>query len=546
MKATALEKLAGGLRQKPILLGASLILVTLLLYGRVAHYEFLVFDDKPYITQNDHINTGLKVGNVVWAFTSFREGNWHPITWLSHMADCQWFGLNSGHHHLVNLALHAANVLLLFWLLQTATGAVWRSFFVAALFAMHPMNVETVAWVAERKSLLSAFFSLLTIAAYGWYVRRPSWRKYTVLVLGFSMALMSKPMAVSLPFVLLMVDYWPLKRYESLPFRTRWARLSIEKAPLFLMSAASSIVTMMAQRSGGAMADTSVVPLPVRLGNAVISYVAYIGKAVWPSKLSVFYPHPERAWPLSDVIAASVILIAITAAVFYFHRARYLAMGWCLFVVTLVPVIGIVQVGRQALADRYVYIPCIGLFIIVAWGLNDLVSAASVPRPVAAIVALAVISGLMLTTNNYLSYWQNGIKLFTRASLVANQPDFMIEDALADALATSGRYNEAYQHYGNACVLRPRYPLCHYNMGQILFTRHQLQDALQQLQLAGSLTDNKDLAVSCLINSGEILLALGDYQTAQTRLDAALQIDPKNGVALQLRQRALTQSSANP
>ncbi len=543
--ASPMEQFVAHLRQKPMLLGPLLLFATLLLYCRVAHYEFLIFDDKPYVTQNIHVNTGLSIANAVWAFTSFHEGNWHPITWLSHMADCQSFGLKPGPPHLVNVVMHAVNVLLLFWLLQRATGAVGRSFFVAALFAVHPLNVETVAWVAERKSLLSALFSLLTIAAYGLYARRPGWKKYMVVVATFALALMSKPMAVSLPVVLLLLDYWPLQRYEDLPLRPKWMRLSMEKLPLLLMSAASSVVTMIAQRSGGAVAEASALPLSVRMGNAVVSYVAYIGKTVWPSRLSVFYPHPERPWPWSDIIAATVILIAITAAALYLHRARYLAMGWCLFVITLIPVIGIVQVGRQAMADRYTYVPCIGLFIIIAWGLGDVLSATAVPPLVTAVIALGLISGLLVATNGYLPYWQNGVKLFTRAALVANRPDFTIEEALGDALAAAGRDAEAYKHYGVACTLLPRYPLCHYNMATILFKRHQLRDALEQLEIAISFTDNKDLALSCLINSGEILLALGDYQTAQMRLAAALQIDPSNDMALRLQRQAWNQEGVD-
>lgn len=546
MRTSTWEQLVGNLRQKPILLGALLVCATLFLYSRVAHYEFLIFDDKPYIFQNPHVNTGLNPGNVVWAFTSFREGNWHPITWLSHMADCQWFGLKPGPPHLVNVGLHALNVLLLFWLLQRATGAVWRSFFVAALFAVHPLNVETVAWVAERKSLLSAFFSLLTIAAYGSYIRQSGWKRYAIVIVAFSLALMSKPMAVSLPIILLLLDYWPLQRYEDLPWRPRWVRLSTEKLPLFLMSAASSAVTLIAQRSGGAIADPTVLPLPMRIEHAVMSYVAYLRKEIWPSDLSVFYPHPERPWPGPDVLAAAIILLAITAASIYFHRIRYLVVGWCLFLVTLVPVIGIVQVGRQAMADRYVYVPCIGLFIVIAWGLCDLASAAAIPRVIPALAAFGAIAALAVTTSGYLPYWQNGVKLFTRAAFVANRPDVTIEEALGDALASSGRYNEAYKHYGAACTLLPRYPLCHYNMSEILFNRHQLRDALEQLEIAGSLADNKDLALSCLINSGEILLALGDPHTAEMRLAAALQIDPTNPMALRLQQQALNQESAKP
>jgi hypothetical protein len=528
-----------------MILGVLLVFFTLLLYGRVINHEFLVFDDNVYVTQNIHVNTGLSRANVVWAFTSFHEANWHPLTWISHMADCQIFGLRSGPHHLVNVALQAMNVLLLFWLMQKATGATWRSFFVAALFAVHPLNVETVAWVAQRKSLLSALFSLLTIAAYGWYVRHGDWKRYVVVVFAFSLALMSKPMAVSVPLVLLLLDYWPLERYKDLPFRQRWLRLSLEKLPLFLMSVVASKVTMAAQRAGGAVADTTKLPFTFRLGNAIVSYVAYIGKTVWPGRLSVLYPHPEGSLPWSDVIAAAVILLAITAAVWRFRQARYLLIGWLFFVITLVPVIGIVQVGRQAMADRYAYIPCIGLLIILAWGLSDVVDAFSIPHIVPAVATLGLISSFAVATSRYLPNWQNGVKLFTHAASVAIRPDSEFEEDLADALASKGRVEEAFQHYGEACLLRPGYALCHYDMAEILFTRHQLRDALEQYRLALSLTDSQDVAVSSLTNSSQILLELGDYQAAKRLLDAALQIDPSSNSALQLRQQVLNQDRNN-
>ncbi len=537
---SSFERLMGDLRQKPILLGALLVLATLLLYGRVTHHEF-VWDDSAYVTKNIHVSTGLNLGNVVWAFTSFHQGNWHPLTWISHMADCQLFGLNSGPHHLVNVVLHAVNVLLLFWLLQRATGAVWRSFLVAALFAAHPLNVETVAWVAQRKSLLCTFFSLLTVAAYGWYVRRPDWKKYLVVAAAFSLALMSKAMAVSLPLVLLLLDYWPLERYEDLPFRRKWVRLSMEKLPLLLMSAASSFVTMVAQRSGGAVADK---PLSLRLGNAIVSYVAYIGKTFWPAKLAAYYPHPWNSLPRSDVIAATVILVAITMAVLYFHPVRYLVTGWFLFVTALIPAIGIIQVGGQAMADRYAYVPCIGLFIIIAWGLSGLVRATAIPRVVPAVAALCLILAFAAATSRYLPYWQNGVKLFTRARIVAGRPDYVLEDLLADAMFSASRFDEAFLHYREACVLKSTDLRCHYNMAEILFYRNQLQDALEQYQLAGSLAVNQDIALSCLINSGEILLDLGDYETAEMKFAAALQIDPNNSTALLLRQRAFDQKSS--
>jgi hypothetical protein len=541
VSAPPFERWLGNLRQKPVLLGGLLVLATLLLYGRVMQHEFVVFDDDVYVTANIHVNTGLHLDNILWAFTSFDAANWHPITWISHMSDCQVFGLSAGPHHLVNVALHAANVLLLFWLLQTATGAVWRSFFAAALFAVHPLNVETVAWVAQRKSLLSVLFSLVTIAAYGRYVRRTYWKEYLVVVVAFSLALMAKPMAVSLPLVLLLLDYWPLERYQDLPFRRKWVRLSIEKLPLFLMSAAGCMLTVAAQRSGGAVVETTQLPLSARFGNAIVSYAAYIGKAVWPARLSVFYPPPEHSLPVSDVIAATVVLLAITMTVLHLQRARYLVMGWFFFLITLIPVIGIVQVGRQVMADRYAYVPCIGLFVMIAWGLSDIVDALAVPRVIPAAAALCMVFAFAAATSRYLPYWQSGVKLFTHAIVVAGRPEFDLEEDLGDALASAGRIDEAFQHYGEACILLPSYALCHYNMAVILLGRNQLQDALEQYRLAVSFTDSKDMALSSLIKSGEILLKLGDYDTAEMRLAAALQIDPNNNQALQLRQQVVNQ-----
>ena len=309
-----------------------------------------------------------------------------------------------------------------------------------------------------------------------------------------------------------------------------------------MMSAASCVVTVAAQRS--AIVDTGSLPLSIRLGNAIISYVAYIGKTLWPAKLAIFYPHPQQSLPWSDVIAAAVILAAITGAVLYCHRARYLLMGWLFFVITLVPVIGIVQVGRQAMADHYTYVPCIGLFIIIAWGVSDLVCVTGMPRVVALAAALCLVSGLAVATNRYLSYWENGVKLFTQASIIAGRPDPAIEAALGDSFVVDGRYDEAYQHYAQACLLRSADDVCRYNMAEILFHRHQLRDALEQYEIAQSLTHSRDMTLQCLINSGEILVDLGDYESAQIKLAAALQIDPTNSNALRLRERALHQRSS--
>ncbi|MGD0508289.1 MAG: tetratricopeptide repeat protein [Terriglobales bacterium] len=539
----ASEQWVGDSRQKTILLGAVLVLTTLLLYAPVAHHEFLDYDDSQYVTKNVHVRSGLNFGNVAWAFTSFDAANWHPLTWLSHMADCQLFGLNPGAHHLVNVVLHAGNVLLLFLLLQQGTRAVWRSFLVAALFGVHPLNVETVAWVAQRKSLLSTLFSLLMIAAYGWYVRRPDWKKYLAVCAALLLALLSKPMAVSLPFVLLLLDYWPLNRYEDLPFRRKWARLWLEKVPMLLMSAASASLTIAAQRSGGAVAELAILPLPVRLENAVVSYVAYIGKTFWPANLAVFYPHPEHLLPWPKVGAAAVVLGGVTALVLHFRRARYVATGWFLFLVALAPVIGVVQVGRQAMADRYAYIPCIGLFIIISWGLSEIAEAISLPRVVPAITSLCLVVAFVFTSRHDLQYWQNGVQLFMRARAVAPRPDAIIEEALADALGFAGRVDEALEHYRASCTALPTYDLCHYNIAEILFIRHQPHEAIEECRLAESFTDNRDVVFTCSIHSGKALLELGKYDAAEKELEMALKINPTNQTALLLRQRNSYQRS---
>lgn len=523
--------------------GTVLVLGTFALYSRVVHDEFLSFDDRQYVVRNIHVNTGLHLKNLGWAFTTFEQANWHPVTWLSHMMDCQLFGLNSGAHHLVNVALHASNVLLLFLLLRRGTGATWRSFSVAALFAMHPLNVQTVAWLAERKSLLSAFFSLLTVAAYWWYARRPGWKRYAVVVLVFALALMSKPMAVTLPLILLLLDYWPLERVGGISSVREWARLIVGKFPLLVMSAASSVVTIMAQRAGGAVVGMSQLPLSLRLGNAVVSYVAYIGKTIWPANLAMFYPHPQESLAWGDVVAAGVLLAAISAAAVAFRRARYFAMGWLLFLIALVPVIGVVQVGRQAMANHYAYIPCIGLFIVTVWGVQELVSAIATPGGAAVLieygVGLCVLCALAAAMTHDLGYWRNGVELFTRASVVAGSPDPAIEEALADALVSAHRIDEAYKHYGEACTLRPTDALCHYNMAEILFNHHQLRDALEQYEIAESLPDGKELLLPCLINSAEILLDLGNHAASEARVAAALAIDANDKSALELRKRLL-------
>lgn len=549
---TALYKFVDDLSKAPLLLCGILVVTTLLLYAPVAHYDFIGLDDTAYIAKNAHVHTGLNLANITWAFTSFFAGNWNPIAWLSHMVDCQLFGQNSGAHHCVNLVLHIANVLLLFTLLRLGTGAVWRSFLVAILFAVHPLNVETVAWIAERKSLLSALFSFLTIAAYGWYVQRPSWNRYLAILGAFSLALMSKPMAVTLPLVLLLIDYWPLNRLQELPFRRKWVLLFTEKLPLFLMSIASSCITMSAQRTTGNLTSLSVLPLQIRLENVVHSYVEYIGKLFWPSELAVLYPIAGArgaSLPAVEVIASAVVLTGLTAAVLYFYRTRYLAMGWFLFLVVLVPVIGFVQFHQVAIADRFTYIPFVGLFILLVWGISSVADKISMNRVVqafASLCVLCVIVAFAAASSHYLQYWKNEITLLTQARNVAAQPDPLIELALADGLTAAGRDDEALTHYQQACTLDYSNTLCHYNSARILFAKNEFGKAIEECHIVAHLADThladtRAMAhsVDCYIASGSVMMNYGKYKAAEREFDAALAINPNDQTALHLREENL-------
>ena len=525
---------------KQALLSALLVVVTLLLYLPVIHHGFInLWDDDAYVTDNPHVRTGLTLANLEWAFTSFEQSNWHPVTWISHMLDCQLFGVNPSPQHYENVVLHAANVLLLFWILQRATSAIWPSFLVAGLFAVHPLNVETVAWIAQRKSLLSLFFSLLTVAAYGWYLGKRGWKRYLVIVWVFALALMSKPMAVSVPLLLLLFDYWPLERFEELPFARRWIKLAIEKLPLLLMSAASCVLTEMAQGSGGSVMGLSLLPISTRFENAATSCIIYIGKILWPVGLAAYYPiqfHPVRG----DVIASVAILIGITALVVRFHHARYLEVGWLFFLITLLPVIGIVQVGFQGMADRYMYVPAIGLFIAIVWGLAAMVENVPFARVSLAFAAVALIAVFSIATVRDLAYWQNGVALFARARDAWGQPDMWLEQLDGNALFSAGRIEEALQHYQESCAIQPRTEYCHYNIAHIFSGRGQFQEAIREYQLALRFTANRDMALLCLNEMGEAQLQLGESDAAQESFAHALRIDPGNPTALRLRERALS------
>jgi protein O-mannosyl-transferase len=423
-------------RRQLILAAFCLVVLTLVVYAGVWSFEFVQFDDPIYVVQNPHLADGLTWASVEWAFITGYAVNWHPLTWLSHLADVQLFGLQPGPPHVVNLVFHIANTLLLFgWLVWTTRG-IGRSFVVAALFAVHPAHVESVAWISERKDVLSTFFWLITMWAYVFYVRKPDGLRYVFVMLSLALGLMAKPMLVTVPLVLLLLDVWPLGRIAD---RSSVRGLLLEKIPLLALSVLSSIATFVAQKSGGAVMALEVLPLSNRIENALLSYVAYLGKLIWPVNLFMYYPHPPSL-PVWQIAACAALLLAITAGAVLALRARpYVTVGWFWYVGTLVPVIGLVQVGRQAMADRYTYVPFIGLFIAIVWGVTALLSGAPARRWLLATAATIVIGAAAVQARTQVEYWRNDQALWTHALKVAMRLDDHITDlAVSDLLADNG------------------------------------------------------------------------------------------------------------
>lgn len=438
-----------------IFIGIILVVITLAVFGQVINHEFTTYDDDVYVTENPVVQYGLSRVGLMWAATQFHASNWHPLTWLSHMTDVELFGLDAGKHHATSLLFHTANAILLFLVLVKLTGLPWRSGFVAALFAIHPLHVESVAWVAERKDVLSAFFMFLTTLAYMRYAERPDTRRQLVVMVLFGLGLMAKPMLVTLPLVLLLLDFWPLRRLresKSPEDRIRLFDLFWEKLPLFGMSAMSCMLTMKAQTAGGAVTSVEFLPLSIRLSNAVVAYMGYILKMFWPVNLAMMYPHPEANIPGWQIIgsAASLLIISLLAAV-YAKRRPYLAVGWLWFVITLIPVIGLVQVGDQAMADRYTYIPLIGLFIMAAWGLPELLGKRAKYLAVPAVVALAL---LMAGARTQAGYWSDSRTLYEHALRVTSN-NYVAHVKLGVILARDGQHEQAIRQYEKALEIRP-------------------------------------------------------------------------------------------
>jgi tetratricopeptide (TPR) repeat protein len=456
----------------------TLAVSTLLVFWQVRNFDFIDYDDNVYVYENQHVLNGLTEDGTIWAFTTGNASNWHPLIWLSLMLDCQLFGPGPGGFHLVNILLHIVNILLLFTVLKKMTGALWQSAFVAALFALHPMHVESVAWIAERKDVLSTFFWMLTLLAYFVYVSRPSVFRYIVTLAAFALGLMAKPMLVTLPFVLLLLDYWPLERKIS------W-RLLVEKIPFFVLAVISSVITFLVQRSAGAVSDINVISLNYRITNVFLSYAQYIGKMFWPQNLAVFYPlHAAASFPFWQVAMYALLLLGISVFVVYLGRnRRYLMVGWFWFVGTLIPVIGIVQVGAQAYADRYTYVPYIGLFIMLAWYLPQLLSKWAQRKIAFGLSMILILTTLGICASRQVSYWKNSVTLFSHA-LAATQNNYIAYHNLGFAYNDLGRQTEAIDAYKNAIRIRPDYAEAHYNLGIAYGRLGRHQEALDAYKQA--------------------------------------------------------------
>lgn len=462
-----------------------LLAITLAVYSRVVHYDFVLYDDDFYVTRNPIVQIGLHRATVIWALGSTYIANWHPLTWITYFADYDRYGLEAGGYHQTNLILHLANVLLLFFVLRRMTGSVRRSAFVAALFAVHPLHVESVAWIAERKDVLSTFFWLLTMWAYVRYTEHPrlAWR---LLTLGFFMlGLMSKSMLVSLPFVLLLMDYWPLRRIGSASndgSAVPLTDLIREKVPLFGAAAFASLITYYAQQHGGSFSSAEVYPLPVRISNAAVAYVKYIAHMLYPRDLSVLYMHPGRHLPIWEVLCAGALVISATACAIAVRRSKpYLFVGWFWYLVTLLPVIGLVQVGIQAMADRYTYMPLTGLFMAMTWGIPGLLGRRIMRY--STVLACAVVLVLMALAWRQVGYWQDSITLFEHA-VKATPTNQVMHCNLGLAYVTDNRLDEAIVEYRKAVKLTPDFSQAHNNLAVALGLEGRYAEAWKEAHLA--------------------------------------------------------------
>jgi protein O-mannosyl-transferase len=523
--------------KRTFVLSLLLVVFTLALYNQASHFSFVNYDDDHYVYENPHVRAGLTWKTFKWALTSSDEANWHPLTWMSHALDCQLFRLNPAGHHLTSVVLHAVNVVLLFLLLARSTRRSGPSFFVAALFALHPMNVESVAWIAERKNVLSTMFFLMMLGAYGWYALKPGWKRYLAVAGLLACGLASKPMLVTVPFVLLLLDCWPLRRIQgwSEPSDTLAvkqspvSRLVLEKLPLLLLAGASSVITLRAQGAAGAVGT---VPFPpgVRLENGIYSYAMYVWKAIWPADLALLYPHPGHSLALWQVGVAALFLIATSAVVMKLRSRGYLMAGWLWFLGTLIPVIGVIQVGNQAMADRYAYIPLIGIFVMIGWGAVDWAEKKQLAFASRVIPAICVIVALSVVTYRQIGYWRDSLNVWTHA-LEVTQNNFVAEDDVGVALVQLNRVDEAYPFFVQAAQIQPNDPVARLNIGAYLHQHGHQAEAIPQYELAVRLGAEPRLRATTYANLGSAYSDLGDYAKSRSSFEQALRLNPEQASA---------------
>ena len=496
---------------RPALLALLLAILTVAAFYPVRHLPFINYDDNQYVTDNPNVQAGVDRELIRWAFTTYDTANWHPLTWLSHALDCQWFGVDPAGPHLVNLLLHTVNVLLLFWVLSQATGFGGRSFVVAALFAVHPLNVESVAWVAERKNLLSMLFFLLALGAYRGYARRPRVWSYSVVATLLALGLMAKPQIITLPFILLLWDYWPLARNSGSgrPLR-RWAWLVTEKLPLFAMAAGSAVVTILAH-ARGAMRP---LPLSLRLANAIVCYLRYITLAIWPARLAVYYPHPLLPLRSLPVLIALLFLLAVSVFVFVGQNRRCLVVGWSWFLITLLPMIGVVQVGTQAMADRYAYLPLIGIFLMAVWIAADWGSQRHMPVVAQSAAVLLIVAALIAVTHRQLQYWRDSVTLWSH-TLQVTHDNAIAEVDLGAALVQAGRLEEAMQHFRAALQIDPLDPLSNMYLARYAQMQNNLPEAIAAYRKVIQVTHDPALKARAYNYMGDAYRALGDEAEAE-------------------------------
>jgi protein O-mannosyl-transferase len=528
--------------KRSLVLSLGLILLAVVVYSPVGKNAFINFDDNQYILANQHVRSGLNWETVKWAFTTYDAANWHPLTWLSHALDCQLFGLNPAGHHSIGVLLHAFNAVLLFLLLTRITGSTWRSLMVAALFAAHPLNVESVAWAAERKNLLSTFFFIAAIWAYYRYVCKATIARYSAVLICFALALMSKPQVITFPFVLLLLDYWPLRRTlppgatsatSEMKSSTRsFSWLVAEKVPLFAFSALSAVITLRAQRAGDAVRTIVECSLPLRIENAVMSYIWYLRDSFFPWHLAPIYPYPMNLFGLWKVALAATILVSITLFTIVKRKSSpYLPVGWFWFLGVLIPMIGLVQVGVQARADRYMYLPAIGIFVIVIWGGAELSKRYEISMARASAIYTLALIVFSIITFHQISYWKNSETLWNYTLRVTTR-NFKAEDNLAQELATEGRTAEAMVHFHNILNLHDWKPLDLIAFGMYEQRNGYTADAINEYKRALEKQPTARIRAVALSGIGSAYMDLNDKQQALRSFDEALRTDANNVQAL--------------